>query len=72
MVQEKNKIELYEYKIASLNPVTILEKGFVVALKEGERLDSIEKIVEGDNLTLMFKDGIVECVVKSKTKNQKK
>jgi len=72
IVQEKNKIELYEYKIASLNPVTILEKGFVVALKEGERLDSIEKIVEGDNLTLMFKDGIVECVVKSKTKNQKK
>ena len=41
-----------------------VERGFLLALKNGRRTDTAAAFTPGDRLTLLFRDGSVEAEVK--------
>ena len=63
-----SRLEIMEFKINAMNPQSILEKGFNISLKNGEKVVSVSQLTEGDRLTMLFKDGTAECEVLGKNK----
>ena len=57
-------IEALEQRLDAVNPQRALERGFLVALKDGRRADRASAFAPGDRLTLLFRDGAVEAEVK--------
>lgn len=64
---ESHKIELLELRLSALNPMSILEKGFAIPLKKGQKVDSACQLTAGDGITVIFKDGKADCEVKNVT-----
>ena len=62
---ESHKIELLELRLSALNPMSILEKGFAIPLKKGQKVDSACQLTAGDGITVIFKDGKADCEVKN-------
>jgi len=62
---ESHKIELLELRLSVLNPMSILEKGFAIPLKKGQKIDSACQLTAGDGITVIFKDGKADCEVKN-------
>ena len=62
---ENHKIELLELRLSALNPMSILEKGFAIPLKNGQKVDSACQLTAGDGITVIFKDGKADCEVKN-------
>ena len=62
---ESHKIELLELRLSALNPMSILEKGFAIPLKKGQKVDSACQLKAGDGITVIFKDGKADCEVKN-------
>ena len=62
---ESHKIELLELRLSVLNPMSILEKGFAIPLKKGQKVDSACQLTAGDGITVIFKDGKADCEVKN-------
>ena len=62
---ENHKIELLELRLSALNPMCILEKGFAIPLKKGQKVDSACQLTAGDGITVIFKDGKADCEVKN-------
>ena len=62
---ESHKIELLELRLSALNPMSILEKGFAIPLKNGQKVDSACQLTAGDGITVIFKDGKADCEVKN-------
>ena len=57
---QRQKVDLLEYRIGALNPASILAKGFSLTLKDGSRVVSKAQLKEGDNITILLKDGSVK------------
>lgn len=64
-----NKLEIYKEKLKSSNVMSVLERGFILALKEGEYIRSANDVLKGDTLKLRFSDGVAEVQVNSVEKD---
>lgn len=56
-----------EQRLEAVNPRRALERGFLIALKDGRRADRAAAFSPGDRLTLLFRDGAVEAEVREVT-----
>ncbi len=61
--QEKNKLKLWEYKIANNSPEKLLQKGVSITYVNGKKLDSIKGIQKGDEVETYLKDGSFKSIV---------
>jgi len=59
-----HRLDTLEQRLDAINPQRALERGFLIALKDGRRADSAAAYQAGDRLSLLFRDGVVEAVVK--------
>ena len=64
-LNETNRLDKLELRIKNGNPYEKMKSGFLMAYYEGGLLRSAEDVEKGDELSLMLKDGIVECLVKN-------
>jgi exodeoxyribonuclease VII large subunit len=67
--QEEHRIELLESRLVSANPASSLEKGFAIVYKGNGRLLSAKEAKVGDSLSVLLKDGRLECEIVKKVKN---
>ena len=58
------RVDALALRLDAVNPQRALERGFLVALKDGRRTDRAAAFSPGDRLTLLFRDGSVEAEVK--------
>ena len=56
-------LDLLERRIDAVNPRRALERGFLIALKDGRRATSASRFTPGDRLSVLFLDGTVEAEV---------
>ena len=59
-----HRLDALEHRLDAVNPQRALERGFLIALKDGRRADRAAAFTPGDRLSLMFLDGVVEAEVK--------
>lgn len=57
-------LDLLERRVETADPRRALDRGFLIALKDGHRADRASTFTPGDCLTLLFRDGSVEAEVK--------
>lgn len=62
---ELRRVEALTLRLDAVDPRRALERGFLVALKDGRRADRAAVFAHGDRLTLLFRDGSVEAEVTS-------
>jgi exodeoxyribonuclease VII large subunit len=65
---ENHRIQMLELRLSALNPMSILEKGFAIPVKKGQKVTSAADLAAGDSITVVFKDGKADCDVKSVNK----
>ena len=53
-------------RIDALSPLKVMARGFSTVTKEGEYIVSSDKINTGDNITVKFVDGDINCLVTDK------
>ncbi len=58
-----NSLSKLVARIDALSPLKVMARGFTVALKKDECVTTIEKLSVGDNITLKFNDGNVDCLI---------
>ncbi len=64
------RVDLLQTRLIAANPRTLIEKGYLVVLKDGRRIATGAELVPGERLKVMFSDAVVECeVVSSEIKN---
>ncbi len=56
-------LDLLERRVEAADPRRALDRGFLIALKDGHRTDRAAAFIPGDRLTLLFRDGSVEAEV---------
>ena len=56
-------LDLLQQRLEAVDPQRALDRGFLIALKNGRRAASAASFASGDRLTLLFRDGIVEAEV---------
>ncbi len=61
--QEKNKLQLWEYKVESNSPQKLLEKGVSITYVNGKKIESIKGIQKGDKVQTYLKDGSFQSIV---------
>lgn len=61
-----HRLDVLESRIDAVNPQRVLERGYLIALKDGRRALHAADFTPGDRLSLMFLDGIVEAEVKKR------
>ncbi|MDD3200951.1 MAG: exodeoxyribonuclease VII large subunit [Bacteroidales bacterium] len=69
-LMENKKLDQIEFRVAAVDPHQVLLKGFALAFKQGRKVGSVEDLCPNDVVTLMLRDGIAECIVKSKNKTE--
>lgn len=57
-------LDLLERRVEAADPRRALDRGFLIALKDGRRADRAAAFTPGDRLTLLFRDGSVEAEVR--------
>ena len=62
---ENHKIQMLELRLSALNPMSILEKGFAIPLKKGQKVTTASGLEAGDGITVILKDGRADCEVKN-------
>jgi Exonuclease VII, large subunit len=62
-LKQSHIIELLEQRIESGNPLSLLKRGYSMALKDGERIVSWEDVSEGDSIMVLLSEGVLECTV---------
>ena len=67
----RRALDALEQRLDAVNPQRALDRGFLIALKNGRRAPSASAFAPGDRLSLLFRDGTVEAEVK-KVKVEKK
>ena len=60
-----HSLDLLERRIDAANPRRALDRGFLIALRNGRRTSAASAFTPGDRLTLLFRDGSVEAEVRS-------
>ena len=67
-----SRLDVLESRIAGADPRRVLERGYVLALdSRGVVMKSVEGRSEGDRVSMMFRDGVLGCVVKEVRKDGK-
>ena len=61
-----HRLDVLESRIDAANPQRALERGYLIALKNGRRAARAADFTPGDRLSLLFLDGIVEAEVKKR------
>ncbi len=56
-------LEKYSAKLESLNPVSVLSRGYSIAEKDGAVISSCKQLSKGDIFTLEFSDGKINATV---------
>lgn len=59
-----------EKHVNSMDPVNILKRGFSITIHNGKALESFSEVNEGDTITTMLLDGIVESKVNKSAKSE--
>lgn len=69
-VAYKNRIEIAEKQfsalcgqLSALSPLSVFERGYCAAQKDGKMISSIEQVQDGDMLMLRLTDGEIDCNV---------
>lgn len=66
VMNHKNaKFDLYRAKLESLNPLSVMDKGFAVVSKKDRVITSIHHLNLNDEIDLTFKDGKVVAEIKN-------
>lgn len=63
--KERGKVDLLEQRVAKGNPFALLKSGYAIAMKEGKRVDSVAMVAEGERVSVVLNDGIIECLVET-------
>ena len=63
LVSQKNELRLAISKINSLNPLSVMERGFSVVTKNQKIITSKKQVKKGDTVEVKFQDGIMSCIV---------
>lgn len=61
-----NKAANLAARIDALSPLKVMARGFSTVTKDGEYVTSTDKINAGDNITVKFNDGDINCLVTDK------
>jgi exodeoxyribonuclease VII large subunit len=61
---KKHQLEVREGKLASLNPMEVLKRGYTITMVNGEVIKSNKALSVGDRMETVFHDGKVESIVK--------
>lgn len=61
-----NKAVNLAARIDALSPLKVMARGFSTVTKDGEYITSTSKINAGDNITVKFNDGDINCLVTDK------
>jgi exodeoxyribonuclease VII large subunit len=57
------KLDALALRLDAVNPQRALDRGFLIALKNGHRIATAAAFTPGDRLSVMFRDGTVEAEV---------
>lgn len=63
--QKINGIENKISKLAALNPLSVLKRGYTVVYSDKNVINSVKKIEKNQNIEVVFEDGTAECNVLS-------
>lgn len=66
--QKQSKLYSLGLKIETLNPLSIINRGFGVITSNSITITTINDVQVSDNITVHLKDGKLECLVKDKYK----
>ena len=61
--EKSNAITKISAKLESLNPISVLSRGYSIAEKDGSVITSSSQLNNGDNFTLEFSDGKIYATV---------
>lgn len=61
--EKSNEITKISAKLESLNPLSVLSRGYSIAEKDGVVITSSSQLNKGDNFTLEFSDGKIKATV---------
>lgn len=70
--RSKNKLGILAGKLASLDPLKTVAKGYSVVYKEDEVVKDIKDVKSGDMIDIRLKNGIIKSEVKTTVKKGKK
>ncbi len=59
---KKNSFVFQAGRIESMNPMSVLLRGYSVVYKSGKTVRSVNDISKGDALKIRMKDGVIDCV----------
>lgn len=62
-LEQRRKLDAIEMRIAAADPSAVLSRGFALVLKDGRKVDSVDKAKRGDRLTVLLGDGEIEVEV---------
>jgi exodeoxyribonuclease VII large subunit len=63
---KSHRFEVLKTRLESLNPLTLMDKGFAVIAKDEHVLTSIRSVDVGDPISIRFKDGIASAEITGK------
>lgn len=61
--EARHRLDLLEHRLDAVDPQRALDRGFLIALKDGRRAATAAAFTPGDRLSVMFRDGIVDAEV---------
>jgi exodeoxyribonuclease VII large subunit len=61
--EARHQLDLLERRLDAIDPRRALDRGFLIALKNGRRAATAAAFTPGDRLSVMFRDGIVDAEV---------
>ena len=62
----RSRLAKIESSMSSLDPLSVLARGFSFVTKDGTAVRSVQDVQEGDRLTIRVKDGTLQATVDSK------
>ena len=63
LTKEKHRLELLSQRLASVDPIRLLERGYSITTYNGKAVTSIHQLSEGDRLLTRLRDGVVNSIV---------
>lgn len=63
--RENYRLEMLEQRTNALDPIHILRRGYSIALHDGVAVRNPQQLKEGDELSIVMADGMVNAVVKN-------
>lgn len=64
-----HRVERLEQRIEMNNPFAIVDRGYPMVFGLKGRIDSCERLSEGDKIELLMRGGVAECIVKKVKKD---